>query len=83
MCHRGTVIWPACFCDYTPCDFSMWRIVKDNVYSEKPDSLNHLKERIEISFGKFTATCSQICASVTECLNLSLQHGGMHFEQFM
>lgn len=80
----GTIAWPARSCDHTPCDFSMWGIVKDDVFSEKPDSLDHLRERIEMSFDKFTPDfCARICASVPERLNLCLQHGGMHFEQFM
>ncbi len=79
----GTTAWAARSCDLTICDFSMWGIVKDDMYSEKPHSLDYLREHIEMSFDKFTHDlCSQICAAVAERLAF-LQHDGMHFEQFM
>lgn len=35
--------WPARYPDLTPCDFSMWALLKENLFSEKPQTLEHLK----------------------------------------
>ncbi len=48
--RRGTVEWPARSPDLTPCDFSLWGIVKDHVYAQNPRDVNHLKSFIEEEF---------------------------------
>ncbi len=48
-------------------------IVKNDVHSEKPHSLDHARECIEMSFDKFTPDlCSQICVSGTERLEICI-----------
>ncbi|CAF4230737.1 unnamed protein product, partial [Rotaria sordida] len=34
--RRGTVEWPPRSPDLTPCDFSLWGVIKDHVYAQKP-----------------------------------------------
>ena len=44
--RRGTTEWPPRSPDLTPCDFSLWGIVKDRVYAQKPRDTDHLKSLI-------------------------------------
>ena len=44
--RRGPIDWPARSPDLTPLDFFLWGYVKDKVYSERIESLDHLKIRI-------------------------------------
>ncbi|GBN71809.1 hypothetical protein AVEN_47120-1 [Araneus ventricosus] len=44
---RGAVMaWPPLSPDITPLDFSLWGYVKQHVYSERINDINHLKQRI-------------------------------------
>lgn len=82
----GTISWPPRSCDITPCDFSMWGIVKDDVFSEPSEDLNHLQERIENAFERLnddSALCNRICSSVPERCAELLEQGGLQFEQYM
>ena len=38
--------WPPHSCDLTPCDFWLWDMVKERVYSRKILDINDLKDRI-------------------------------------
>ena len=42
----GFLPWPARSPDLTPCDFWLWGMVKERVYSTKPRSVQDLKQRI-------------------------------------
>lgn len=82
----GTIPWPARSCDLTPCDFAMWGIVKDEVYARHPTDLHDLRLGIETSFARLNdnpALCSRICASVSRRCTAVLEHGGLHFEQYL
>ncbi|GBM33935.1 hypothetical protein AVEN_178006-1, partial [Araneus ventricosus] len=44
---RGAVMaWPPRFPEITPLDFYLWGYVKQHVYSERFNDINHLKQRI-------------------------------------
>ncbi|GBN35653.1 hypothetical protein AVEN_190968-1 [Araneus ventricosus] len=44
---RGAVMaWPPRSPDITPLDFFLWGYVKQHVYSERINDINHLKQRI-------------------------------------
>ncbi|CAF4941144.1 unnamed protein product [Rotaria sp. Silwood1] len=48
--RRGTVEWPPRSPDLTPCDFSLWGIMKDRVYAQSSHYVNHLKSLIKQEF---------------------------------
>lgn len=49
--QSGSVVeWPPRSPDLTPCDFSLWGIIKDRVYAAKPRDMNPLKLLIEQEF---------------------------------
>ncbi|CAF3931381.1 unnamed protein product [Rotaria sp. Silwood1] len=70
--RRGTVEWPPRSPDLTPCDFSLWGIIKDRVYAQQPRDVNHLKLLIEQEFTSLNNNielCQAICRSVADrCL---------------
>ncbi|GFU36563.1 uncharacterized protein TNCV_2898171 [Trichonephila clavipes] len=42
----GPVNWPPRSCDLTPLDYFLWGYVKSLVYSNKPQTLDHLEDNI-------------------------------------
>ncbi|GFT75673.1 transposable element Tc3 transposase [Trichonephila clavipes] len=42
----GPVNWPPRSCDLTPLDYFLWGYVKSLVYSDKPQTLDHLEDNI-------------------------------------
>lgn len=83
--RRGTIEWPARSPDLTPMDFSIWGILKDKVYSEKPRDLNHLKQRINSEFDKLSSNniSDIICASVLKRCYMCIENEGRHFENLI
>lgn len=82
--RRGTFDWPPRSCDLTPCDFSLWGILKDMVFSTSPTNLDELRTSIENAFHAMNEDkllLSRICGSVVaRCLKCIEQEGGQ-FEQ--
>ena len=67
--RRGTVEWPPRSPDLTPCDFSLWGVIKDHVYAQKPRNVDHLKLLIEHEFTSLNDNielCQAICHSVAK-----------------
>ncbi|CAI9536326.1 unnamed protein product [Staurois parvus] len=44
--RRGPHEWPATSPDLTPCDFFLWGLLKEQVYSTKPKTLEELEGRL-------------------------------------
>ena len=44
--RRGFVEWPARSPDLTPLDFFLWGVLKNQVFSDKPKTLNDLKGKL-------------------------------------
>ncbi|GFV76421.1 DUF4817 domain-containing protein [Trichonephila clavipes] len=42
----GSVNWPPRSCDLTPLDYFLWSYVKSLVYTDKPQTLDHLEDNI-------------------------------------
>ncbi|GFX23975.1 uncharacterized protein TNCV_2730801 [Trichonephila clavipes] len=42
----GSVNWPPRSCDLTPLDYFLWCYVKSLVYTDKPQTLDHLEDNI-------------------------------------
>ncbi|GFT88716.1 putative DD41D transposase [Trichonephila clavipes] len=42
----GPVNWPPRSCDLTPLDYFLWAYVKSLVYADKPQTLDHLEDKI-------------------------------------
>ncbi|CAF1503241.1 unnamed protein product [Adineta ricciae] len=81
--RRETVEWPPRSPDLTPCDFSLWGIVKDRVYTEKPRNINHMKSLIQQEFTSLNDVielCQAICRSVGDRCQMCINNAGKQFE---
>lgn len=86
MGRRGTIEWPARSPDLTPCDFSLWGIIKDHVYAGKPRDVEHLKLLIEQEFTSFNGDielCKSICRSVANRCQMCVSTEGAQFEHLL
>ena len=84
--RRGKIDWPPRSPDLTPCDFSMWGIVKDKVFATKPLNLQHLTDLIEETFENIFSNvelCDKICKSVFKRCVKCVDYNGGQFEQFL
>jgi hypothetical protein len=84
--RRGTADWPPKSCDLMPCDFSVWGIMKNKDFSQRPTDLEHLQTITETLFenmdgDKNLCTTTVICI-VERCRRCNKQNG-KHFEQFL
>ena len=79
---RGPIHWPARSPDLTPLDFFLWGYVKDKVYSERIESLDHLKTRIQHAISSIdTATLSNVWKNIHTRINCVTRQEGKHIEQ--
>ena len=83
--RRGTIDWPPRSPDLTPCDFSLWGIIKDGVYAQRPRNVDQLKNLIISEFRTLNNDpdlCSAICNSVMDRCKMCIERNGEQFEQF-
>lgn len=84
--RRGTTDWPPRSCDLTPLDFGVWGIVKNNVFSQKPRDLEHLRAIIEEEFEALNNNkylCTNLVNSVKKRCEKCIEVHGKHFEQLL
>lgn len=82
--RRGAIEWPPRSPDLTPLDFFLWGYLKSNVYINRPQAINELKERIRIEIAKITP---EVIAKVREEFAARLSHcilaDGKQFEHLL
>lgn len=79
---RGCDIpWPARSPDLTPCDFFLWGYLKQIVYSEPIQDLEHLKQRIRGACGQVTAEMrAKVLLNFRNRLEKVIENAGGHIE---
>jgi hypothetical protein len=79
--RRGPIEWPARLPDLTPADFFLWGQIKEIVYKNKPESLAHLKQSIDLAFQTLDFDlCEKVCQSVPNRLQRCIDVDGHQFE---
>ncbi|CAF1410132.1 unnamed protein product [Adineta ricciae] len=84
--RRGTTEWPPRSPDLTPCDFSLWGIIKDRVYTQNPRSVNDMKALIKEEFRSVNddiKLCQSICRSVASRCQMCTDTEGKQFEHLL
>ena len=84
--RRGTLEWPPRSPYLTPCDFSLWGIIKDRVYAQKPRAFNHLKILIKEEFTSLNDNIElrqTICRSVANRSQMCISSEGKQFEHLL
>ena len=75
--RRELFDWPARLPDLTPCDFFLWKYLKDIVFKKPCISIMQLQNRIrEACAGITKAICRKICHSVTQRLRHCFEKDG-------
>ena len=70
----------------TLCDYSMWGILKERVYSQNIRTIPELKERITAEFAALNNDkdlCRRICHSIQRRIKLCIDSEGQHFKDKM
>ena len=82
--RRGFVEWPARSPDLTPLDFFFWGVLKNQMFSDKPKTLNDLKENI---INPLKDINPEMCKKVTESIIKRCHHcianNGLNFEHLL
>ena len=82
--RRGPVEWPARSPDLTPLDFFLWGVLKNKVFSDKPKTLNDLKQSIIIAWEDITPEmCKKVTKSIIERCHHCIANNGLHFEHLL
>ena len=82
--HRGFVEWPARSPDLTSLDFFLWGVLKNQVFSDKPKTLNDLKENIINALKDITPEmCKKVTESITKQCHHCIANNGLHFEPML
>lgn len=82
---RG-IAWAPRSPDLTPLDFYLWGVIKDFVYAETINTVEELRNRIDLAFARVRANPDQITnavRSVPRRLNLILQQDGGYIENLL
>jgi hypothetical protein len=85
MGTRGPVEWPPISPDLTPLDFFLWEHLKTVVYSNPPNDLQDLKNKIIVACAQLTEE-QILSATHREALQrceVCVAHHGNNFEQFL
>lgn len=61
--RNGDVDWPARSCDLTPLDFFLWGFLKDQVYTNNPQTIDELKNNIRAAIAEINL---HMCDKVIE-----------------
>ncbi|GBO24191.1 hypothetical protein AVEN_46474-1 [Araneus ventricosus] len=79
---RGAVIaWPPRSQDVTPLDFYSWGYVKQHVYSERINDINHLKQRITDVIHSVTPdVLTRVCEELDYRSDVCRATNGAHIE---
>ncbi|PNF14075.1 hypothetical protein B7P43_G02154 [Cryptotermes secundus] len=79
--RRGAIEYRPRSPDLTPLDFYLWGTLKDEVYRQKPATLNALRETIEASCSAITSdTLTAVVRSAVRRHRRCLAADGGHFE---
>jgi hypothetical protein len=80
----GAIIWPARSPDLTPMDFSVWGIIKDRVYAQRPATLQDLQNQIQLEFSHLSIQyCEKTCHHVICRLEKCIATHGNHIEPYL
>ena len=76
---RGDIGWPARLPDLNPCDFFLWGYLKSKVYSNRPQSIKHLKDAIRQEITVIPhEMIRQVLDNFRECLRQRVDNNKSH-----
>ena len=82
--RRGTEEWPPRSPDLTPLDFWFWGHIKQIVYREHIEDVEHLRRRISEAFNRVNEDkelLQRVAYAFRHRMQLCVTHSGSHIEQ--
>jgi hypothetical protein len=77
-------LWPPRSPDLTPPDFFLWSLLKGRAYSNKPRTIDALKDAIRRDVAAITdVTLPDVFANLQTCMQKCLDAGGGHFQHML
>jgi hypothetical protein len=70
-------------CDLPPCDFLVWNIMKNKVFSQRPTDLRMIIEAQFENMDGDKNVCTTIVNCIAERCQWCIEQNGIHFEQFL
>jgi len=84
MGRGGPIPWPPRSPDLTPCDYFLWGHVKDKVYSERPNNIAELKDKIREAVTSIDEdTLRKVFENMKNRLAFVVRQKGAHFEHLL
>lgn len=83
---HGTIRWPPNSPDLTPLDFYLWGHLKAIVYTERPENIQEMENRITETINLFNTRpdiIESVTRSVEKRLRLCVQENGGHFQHLL
>ena len=82
--QRTKMDWPAHSPDLNPLDFHFWAAAQNQVFKEKPASIDSLVECVKIFTERYSQeTIRKTSKNVLKRARLCLESGGGHFQHFL
>lgn len=76
--------WPPRSCDLTPLDFFLWGFLKSRVYANKPQTINDLKNNIQVAIREITpATCRKVIENFDIRIDACRRSRGGHLNDIL
>lgn len=80
----GTIGWPPRSPELNPLDFFQWGYTSNYIFRSKPQSIEHLKLKIQENFATVTpAMLKNVQNNLSQRIIMCQAAEGMHFEQYM
>lgn len=77
--RRGDVNWPPRSCDLTPLDYFLWGYLKSQVYANRPQSTNALKDNITKTIAEIQPDlCGRVIENWSTRINAIVRSRGGH-----
>ena len=78
--RRANVVCPPRSCDLTPLDYYLWGAVKDKFYTDKPETIDVLKENIREAIGQIQLhTIDNVLKNWTDRVGYCMVSRGRYF----
>lgn len=82
--NRLPIVWAPHSPDLNPADFYLWGYLKDNVYTERPDTIEDLKAAITAQIRRITKEeCQRVIDNFERRIQICLERNGRHLEHVL
>ena len=82
--RRADVLWPPRSCDLTPLHYYLWGAVIYKCYTDKPETIDALKDNIREAFGEIRLhTIANVLKNLTDRVGHCMASRASHFNEII